>query len=546
MRARILTLAAAVITMADGAQSQITQDALTAKPQAIVDLRTTAGANLVRGQWRYSDAKVVEVDHRSVGPDLRPSGPPNRALDIFPKAGAEEFDDAGWEAIPAEGLEQRRTNGRLSFNWYRAKVTLPDQVGGFSVRGSTVVFEVVVDDYAEVWVDGKLPLILGQAGAHLIKGFNAPNRVVLTRDAMPGQTFQLAVFGMNGPVSSPPVNYIWVRSATLDLYRAGDLDRRQSKLADIERKDADIDRLVPPDATLEKLAGGFEFLEGPVWVREGYLLFSDPNTNVIYRYTPDGQVSVFRTKSGYTGVDIGRYHQPGSNGLALDREGRLVINEHGNRRVTRLEKTGAITVLADRVDGMRLNSPNDLVFKSDGALYVTDPPFGLPGVFDDPAKETPWSGVYRVGTDGSVRLVTKSLSGPNGLAFSPDERYFYVDNWDPQRKVVLRYEVEPDGSLSHETVFFDMTPLTRGDDALDGMKVDRLGNLYVAGPGGIWVLSPEGKHLGTIHPPEHVANMAWGDADGRGLYITASTGLYRIRLNVAGTGAFSSEEWARR
>jgi len=289
---------------------------------------------------------------------------------------------------------------------------------------------------------------------------------------------------------------------------------------------------VPAAPRFEKLASGFLFIEGPVWAPEGHLLFSDPNANRIYRYAGDGQVSVYRTRSGYAGVDVGEYNQPGSNGLALDPEGRLTICEHGNRRITRLEKNGTLTVLAERHEGKRLNSPNDLVYRSDGALYFTDPPFGLPKLFDDPRKELPYSGVFLL-RDGALRLVTSDLSGPNGLAFSPDERYLYVDNWDVGRKVVMRYEVAADGGLSNGRVFFDMTR-EPGEQALDGLKVDRRGNLYVSGPGGIWVISAAGGHLGTLRFPELPANFAWGDEDRRALYVTARTGLYRVRLEVGG------------
>ncbi len=183
-------------------------------------------------------------------------------------------------------------------------------------------------------------------------------------------------------------------------------------------------------------------------------------------------------------------------------------------------------------EGKRLNSPNDLVYRSDGALYFTDPPFGLPKFFEDPRKELPFSGVYCL-INGKLLLVSKDLQGPNGLAFSPDEKYFYVTNWDEKKKVVMRYEVNADGTLSNSQVFFDMTSAP-GEDALDGMKVDQKGNLYVSGPGGLWILSPEGKHLGTIIGPEHPHNMAWGDDDGRTLYLCARSGLYRIRLNIPG------------
>jgi gluconolactonase len=331
------------------------------------------------------------------------------------------------------------------------------------------------------------------------------------------------------------VNFIWVRSATLDFYRKDQVGGAQPTEAKVVRLDPGLDRIIPQGTRLEKLAGGFQFLEGPVWHPDGYLLFSDPNANTIYRWTRDGAVSVFRSKSGYTGFDIGDYHQPGSNGLTLDRNGLLSINEHGNRRVTRLERTGKITVLADRYDGKRLNSPNDLVYRSDGTLYFTDPPFGLPAAFDDPAKELPFSGVYMV-KDGQVTLLTKELSGPNGIAFSPDEKYLYVDNWDLKRKVLMRYEVNADGTIANGKVFYDFTKDPE-PVALDGIKVDVEGNVYVSAPGGVWILSPEGKALGRIVPPEHDANFAFGDGDGKSLYLTASTGLYRIRVSIPGIRA---------
>ena len=223
------------------------------------------------------------------------------------------------------------------------------------------------------------------------------------------------------------------------------------------------------------------------------MLFSDPNSNTIYKYSPedDGQLAVFREKSGYEGADIAEYGQPGSNGLTFDPKGRLTINQHGNRRVVRLEEDGELTVLADKFEGKRLNSPNDLVYRSDGTLYLTDPPFGLPKLFDDRRKELPFSGVFAV-KDGNVRLVAKDFTGPNGIAFSPDEKFLYVGNWDEKKKVVMRYEVQPDGALKNGKLFFDMTSAP-GEDALDGMKVDKAGNLYVSGPGGLWILSAGGK-----------------------------------------------------
>jgi gluconolactonase len=543
-RALSALAAIAAVTGATRGMAQATIDLPVVLPAAVVDLRTEQGAELVQAHWRYSDAKIVEVGHRAPGPDLRPSGRPTRTNDITPHAGAADFDDSAWESIDPSALESRRSNGRLAFNWYRTRITLPKKVGGFDVTGSTVVFELVIDDYAEIWVDGKVPLVLGQTGGQLIKGFNAPNRVVLTRDARPGQQIQLAIFGINGPVSNPPVNFIWVRSATLDFYRAGQVGGIESTPAKIVRLDPALDEIIPQGAKLEKLAGGFQFIEGPVWHPDGYLLFSDPNANTIYRWSPEGSVSAFRSKSGYTGFDIGEYHQPGSNGLTLDRNGLLTINEHGNRRVTRLERTGKITVLADHYQGKRLNSPNDLVYRSDGTLYFTDPPFGLPRAFEDPRKELPFSGVYMV-KDSQVTLLTRELSGPNGIAFSPDERYLYVDNWDLKRKVLMRYEVNADGTLANGKVFYDFT----GDPepvALDGIKLDQEGHVYVSAPGGVWILSPEGKAVGRIVPPEHDANFAFGDADGKSLYLTASTGLYRIRVSIPGIRPLSGVQAASR
>ncbi len=531
-----IAVALTIVTLApQGAAAQVTaaQEPPYGRPDALIDLRTADGARLVKGQWRYSDTKIIEADFQGPGPDLKPSGKPIKTYDYTPHAGGADFDDSGWEVLDPSTLDARRSTGRLCFNWYRIRITIPEKVANFDTAGFTAVFEIVVDDYAEVWVNGKLPRVLGQSGGPMIRGFNAPNRVIVGHNVRPGQQIQIAVFGINGPISASPENFIWVKSATLEFYKAGHGNGIQPVETQIIRKDPALDEILTPGTKIEKLAGGFLFTEGPVWVRDGgYLLFSDPNNNLIYRWTPVGQVFVYRTKSGYTGMDIGEYGQPGSNGLTLDKEGRLTINEHGNRRVTRLEKNGQLTVLADHYEGKRLNSPNDLVYRSDGALYFTDPPFGLPKFSEDPRKELPYSGVYRV-FQGKVQLLTTELSGPNGLVFSPDEKYFYVDNWDEKRKIIMRYELNPDGTLSNGQVFFDMTSAP-GEDALDGMKIDQKGNLYVSGPGGLWIISPEGKHLGTIIGPEHPHNMAWGDEDGKTLYLCARTGLYRIRLNIPG------------
>ena len=510
---------------------------LPGRPDAVIDLQSQAGVELVRGEWRYSDARVEEIDFVEVGDEssadpLGPGEAPNRTYDVVPHAEAIDHDDSDWEALtPAETM-RRLSQGRVCFNWYRIEVTIPDRVGDLDPTGATVVFEVVIDDYGEVWVNGELPLALGTTGGQVVGGFNAPNRVVLTDDARPGDRFQIAVFGINGPISASPHNYIWMRSATLDLYAPERSAVAEDALLRVVRVEPAIDAIVPADAALERVAGGFEVTEGPVWSPDGSLLFSSPNTNAIYRWNPIGAIDVFRSKSGYAGIDIGRYHQPGSNGLTFDPDGRLAICQHGNRRVIRVEPHGNVTVLADGYAGRRLNSPNDLVYRSDGTLYFTDPPFGLPEGFDDPARELAFSGVFCV-RKGDVALVSDDLAGPNGLALSPDERWLYVGNWDPERKIVIRYEVEPDGNLGRGDVLFDMTAAP-GEAAIDGIKVDETGNLYVCGPGGIWVLAPSGEHLGTLELPEEPHNLAWGDADGRTLYVTALTSVYRVRLGVPG------------
>ncbi len=300
----------------------------------------------------------------------------------------------------------------------------------------------------------------------------------------------------------------------------------------VARTDAALDQIVPAGAAIEKLAGGFGFTEGPIWTREGALLFSDIPNNVINKWTPDGKVAPFRKPSGYDKTDAPAGAFIGSNGLTMDKEGRIIICEHGNGRVTRLEKDGKLTVLAARYEGKRLNSPNDAVYKSDGALYFTDPPYGFVKLDDDPKKELKFNGIYRL-AGGKLQLLYKDLTRPNGVAFSPDEKTFYVANSDAKRKIWMRFDVMPDGTIANGKVFFDVTKET-AEGLPDGLKVDSKGNLYCTGPGGVWIFSPAGKHLGTIQPPETPANCHWGDKDAKTLYMTARTGLYRIKLNIAG------------
>jgi gluconolactonase len=494
---------------------------LPGRPDAIVDLQTEEGVALVGGQWRYSDAQVEGIGFVELGSPDDPLGPgtvPNRTFDVVPHAEAADFDDSGWTALAPADTMLRLANGRVCFNWYRITVTLPERIGDTDVTGSTVVFEVVIDDYAEVWVNGSMPHALGDTGGPVVAGFNAPNRVVLTRNARPGDRIAIAVFGINGPISAAPANYIWMRTATLDVY---------------ERE-----RAAAP-GEIERVAAGFEFTEGPVWSPDGALLFSSPNTNSIYRLDPElGKVTLFRPKSGYTGTDIGRYLQPGSNGLTFDPAGRLVMCQHGNRRVLRVNPHGDTTVIADSFEGRRLNSPNDVVCRSDGSTWFTDPPFGRPGMAGDPDRELDFSGVFRVSPDGEVTLIDETLEGPNGIAFSPDERTLYVGNWDLAAKVVVRYELSEAGDVTGREVLFDMTGAP-GEDAIDGIKVDVEGNLYVCGPGGIWVISPAGEQLGLIELPEAPHNLAFGGEDARDLYVTALTSVYRLRRDVPGITPFT-------
>jgi gluconolactonase len=536
LRFAITALALAITKLAVGAQAPPVPSGT---PAAMIDLATTAGVEQVRGQWRYSDVRIVQTSFVAASDAGQPGDSPAKTYDYEPHAGGADFDDSNWEQIAPESLSKRRGNGRLSFNWYRINMTVPERIGTTDLRGTTAVFSTSLDDYAEIWVNGELARATGQNGGSVIAGWNAENRLVVGRNLKAGQKISLAIFGINGPLSNPPTNYIWLRYAKLEFYKdavSAPLTITPAEVnVTVDRKDEAIDELIGKNPKIFKLAEGFTFTEGPVWVRDGgYLLFSDPNENRIYKYTSDGQLSVFRERSGYEAPDIAEYGQPGSNGLTLDPQGRLTINQHGNHRVIRVEKDGRDTVLADSFEGKRLNSPNDLVYRSDGALFFTDPPFGLPKFHTDPRRQLPFEGVFSL-YKGKLRVVSKDMTGPNGIAFSPDEKYLYVGNWDEKKKVVYRYEVTPDATLKNGIVFFDMTAAP-GEDAIDGMKVDQRGNLYVSGPGGLWVISKEGKHLGTIVPPMHPHNLAWGGDDNSTLYITAKSGLYRMNVNVTGSG----------
>ena len=304
-------------------------------------------------------------------------------------------------------------------------------------------------------------------------------------------------------------------------------------LGTIHRVDPKFDQLIAPDAKIEVLATGFEWSEGPIWVKNGsYLLFSDIPRNSIMKWTENDGISLYMKPSGFTGVgDYSR--EPGSNGLTLDSKGRLTLCEHGDRRVSRIETGGGKKTLADSYEGKRFNSPNDLVFKSNGDLYFTDPPYGLPRQ-DDPSRELDFCGVYRLTSDGKLTLLTRELTRPNGIAFSPDEKTLYVAQSDPKSAIIMAYPVNPDGNIGKGRVLVDQTSMVGKVPGLpDGLKVDRSGNLFATGPGGVHVISPDGKLLGRIETGEATANCAWGD-DGSTLYITADMYLCRVKTRTRG------------
>jgi gluconolactonase len=298
-----------------------------------------------------------------------------------------------------------------------------------------------------------------------------------------------------------------------------------------------FDKLVPRDAVLEKIADGFKWVEGPTWNRkEGYLLFSDIPNNSVFKWQEGKGVTLFLKPSGYSGSAPFEGKEPGSNGLAFDSSGRLVLAQHGDRRIARRENDGRITVLVDRYQGKRLNSPYDLVYRSNGDLYFTDPPFGLAKAFDDPKKELPYQGVYRLSSNGKLTLLISDIKAPNGIAFSPDEKKLYVSDVDFNRAAWRVYEVNKDGTVSNGRVFADASKWKKEPFfGPDGFKLDKEGNLFGARPGGISIFAPDGTHLGNIELGSPTSNVAWGD-DGSVLYITANTAIYRIRLTTKGAG----------
>ena len=311
-------------------------------------------------------------------------------------------------------------------------------------------------------------------------------------------------------------------TATVAATEAGD--------GNIERRSPAFDVLVAKDAKIEKLADGFQFTEGPLWIKDGgYLLFSDIPGNRIIRWSEADGASTYLEPILAPDADTGA--EGGANGLTLSVDGDLIIAEHGNRRLAKLHDDLSRTTIADKYGSKRFSSPNDVVSHSDGSLYFTDPPYGLPEQDLDPQKQLDWNGVYRLTKAGQVRLLT-DLSRPNGLAFSPDESILYVADSDPGVRTVTAYEVLDDGTLGEGEIFLDLNVLPYTGSP-DGIKVDKAGNVWTTGSGGVWVITPAGEILGGILPDERPSNLAFGD-NGKTLYMTARTGLYRIHLLAEG------------
>lgn len=306
--------------------------------------------------------------------------------------------------------------------------------------------------------------------------------------------------------------------------------------ATFESRDARFEALIPADTKVEKIADDLKWSEGPIWVAaRKSLYFSDIPRNVVMQWNAGKGVSVFLERSGYTGAAPFTGREPGSNGLTLDPQGRLTLCQHGDRRVSRREADGTMVPIATSFEGKKFNSPNDLTYDTQGNLYFTDPPYGLPGTFTDPTKELPFQGVYRVSKDGRVSLLTKELEAPNGLAFSPDYKTLYVANSQKENAIWKAYPVRADGSLDEGRTFADATKLYKdGDGVPDGLKVDVHGNVWATGPGGVFVYAPDGTLLGRILTGVPTANVAWGEEDNATLFITANHRVLRLRTKTRG------------
>ncbi|MDB5450411.1 MAG: gluconolactonase [Phenylobacterium sp.] len=297
------------------------------------------------------------------------------------------------------------------------------------------------------------------------------------------------------------------------------------------RLDPALDKVIAPGARIEKVATGFGFAEGPMW-RQGRLWFADLTGNKMLAVSPDGKVEVLIDHAGgLPRIPPNGSQFKGSNGMVTDKNGTVLMNQHGARRIVRLDNKLHITPFLERYNGKRLNSPNDLVFAPDGSLWITDPPYGLDGQDKDPAKEVPFNGVYRY-ANGKLTAVITDIPRPNGIGFSPDGKTLYVSNSEP-KMFVRAYDVAPGGKVSNPRTFIEY-PEPNPVDVPDGLKVDSAGNVWTSGPGGIRIISPKGKVLGQIKLPEKAAaNLAWADG-GHTVYICSAESIYRLKLATPG------------
>lgn len=471
---------------------------LPSPPTAVVDLQTDAGTALVAGRWSYRVSDFAAVDFRMVGADLGPTGPPSRTVDLGVRPAT--FGDGDWAPLAPADTMRRLGPGLVSAVWYRIDITVPDEVGGVAVRGSTLVLEVVVDDYAEVWVADDLPLRAGRRDGHVVGGFNVPNRVVLTTDARPGETFPIAVCGINGPLSRSPANFVWLRSATLDVHPAP-----------------------PAGGAVTTVATGFASVDALLPVPDG-MLVSSATGNTVYTWVRDGWVEVFRPKSGYTGPDIGRLDAPGALGLAHDHSGRLLLAQRGHRRVLRVEPHGDTTVVLAGHAGRPLNGPAHLAVDTAGTLYVTDPAGASRAGRHD--GDLPPDAVHAVSPDGDADLLCDSVPGAFGIAVAPGGDALYVSGSNADAAQV--WCVPTDGGRPE--VYADLSHLVPtgppGRPGLAGVAVSGGGRLHVATPTGVAVVSPDGTAALVVALPEPARHLAW-DTDGA-LVVAAGTSLYRI------------------
>jgi gluconolactonase len=337
---------------------------------------------------------------------------------------------------------------------------------------------------------------------------------------------------------------IWVAAivagmiVSLSTWIGGSASLATETLGEIERLEPAMDQLLDEDAQIEILARGFTWTEGPVWMPEvqgGSLLFSDIPRNTVFQWREGQGIRLFLQPSGYTGRAFYGL-EPGSNGLLLDPQGRLVLCEHGDRRIAVLTEDGGKRTLVDNYQGKRLNSPNDAVYRSNGDLYFTDPPYGLPNGWDDSRRELDFCGVYRLTSDGKLTLLTDQLPRPNGIALSPDEKTLYVAQSDPKAAIWMAFPIQEEGTLGAGRVLFDATKwVGRRPGLPDGLAVDQGGNLWASGPGGILILSPEGRWLGRLNTGQRTSNCTFGE-DGKTLFITADSFLCRVRTRATGIG----------